>query len=94
MINFSANHLLLLSRMEYRTCAVLLVLVFLTRGAAQRVFRHGNTGIPKAEQSDEILALHRVLEALRRETAGGTDPRLSDCGAAVNLESPNRAEEA
>ena len=25
MFNFSANHLLLLSRMEYRTCAVLLM---------------------------------------------------------------------
>jgi hypothetical protein len=31
------------------------ILVFLARDAEQRVFRYANAGIPKAEQSDEIL---------------------------------------
>jgi hypothetical protein len=41
------------------------ILVFLARDAEQRVFRYANAGIPKAEQSDEIL---RFLEFWQRHT--------------------------
>lgn len=45
------------------------ILVFLARDAEQRVFRYGNAGVPKAEQSDEIL---RFIEFWERHT--GTRP--------------------
>ncbi|MCJ7837713.1 MAG: hypothetical protein MUP61_00670 [Burkholderiales bacterium] len=41
------------------------ILVFLARDAEQRVFRYGNAGIPKAEQSNEIL---RFIEFWKRHT--------------------------
>jgi hypothetical protein len=41
------------------------ILVFLARDAEQRVFRYANAGIPKAEQSDEIL---RFVEYWQRHT--------------------------
>jgi hypothetical protein len=41
------------------------ILVFLARDAEQRVFRYANAGIPKAEQSDEIL---RFIEFWKRHT--------------------------
>jgi hypothetical protein len=41
------------------------ILVFLARDAEQRVFRYANAGIPKAEQSDEIL---RFIEFWNRHT--------------------------
>lgn len=41
------------------------ILVFLARDAEQRVFRYANAGIPKAEQSDEILCF---LEFWKRHT--------------------------
>lgn len=41
------------------------ILVFLARDADQRVFRYANAGIPKAEQSDEIL---RFVEFWERHT--------------------------
>jgi hypothetical protein len=41
------------------------ILVFLARDAEQRVFRYANAGIPKAEQSDEIL---RFVEFWERHT--------------------------
>jgi hypothetical protein len=41
------------------------ILVFLARDAEQRVFRYANAGIPKAEQSDEIL---RFVEFWKRHT--------------------------
>ena len=41
------------------------ILVFLARDAEQRVFRYANAGIPKAQQSDEIL---RFLEFWKRHT--------------------------
>jgi hypothetical protein len=45
------------------------ILVFLARDAEQRVFRYANAGVPKAEQSDEIL---RFIEFWQRHT--GTRP--------------------
>jgi hypothetical protein len=45
------------------------ILVFLARDAEQRLFRYGNAGVPKAEQSDEIL---RFIEFWERHT--GTRP--------------------
>jgi hypothetical protein len=45
------------------------ILVFLARDAEQRVFRYANAGVPKAEQSDEIL---RFVEFWERHT--GTRP--------------------
>jgi hypothetical protein len=41
------------------------ILVFLARDAKQRIFRYANAGIPKAEQSDEIL---RFIEFWKRHT--------------------------
>src|SRR5208283_3502091 len=41
------------------------ILVFLARDAGQRLFRYANAGIPKAEQSDEIL---RFIEFWQRHT--------------------------
>jgi hypothetical protein len=41
------------------------ILVFLARDAEQRVFRYANAGIPKAEQSDEIL---RFIEFWKHHT--------------------------
>ena len=41
------------------------ILVFLARDAEQRVFRYANAGVPKAEQSDEIL---RFVEFWERHT--------------------------
>jgi hypothetical protein len=41
------------------------ILVFLARDAEQRVFRYANAGIPKADQSDEIL---RFIEFWKRHT--------------------------
>ena len=41
------------------------ILVFLARDAEQRVFRYANAGIPKAEQTNEIL---RFLEFWKRHT--------------------------
>jgi hypothetical protein len=41
------------------------ILVFLARDAEQRVFRYAQAGIPKAEQSDEIL---RFVEFWKRHT--------------------------
>jgi hypothetical protein len=41
------------------------ILVFLARDAGQRVFRYAKAGIPKAEQSDEIL---RFIEFWKRHT--------------------------
>ena len=41
------------------------ILVFLARDAEQRVFRYANAGVPKAEQSDEIL---RFIEFWERHT--------------------------
>ena len=45
------------------------ILVFLARDAEQRVFRYANAGVPKAEQSDEIL---RFIEFWESHT--GTRP--------------------
>jgi hypothetical protein len=45
------------------------ILVFLARDAEQRIFRYANAGVPKAEQSDEIL---RFVEFWERHT--GTRP--------------------
>jgi hypothetical protein len=41
------------------------ILIFLARDADQRVFRYAHAGIPKAEQSDEIL---RFIEFWKRHT--------------------------
>lgn len=41
------------------------ILVFLARDAEQRIFRYANAGIPKAEQSDEIM---RFIEFWKRHT--------------------------
>jgi len=41
------------------------ILVFLARDAEQRVFRYANAGVPKAQQSDEIL---RFIEFWKRHT--------------------------
>ena len=41
------------------------ILVFLARDAEQRLFRYANAGIPKAQQSDEIL---RFIEFWKRHT--------------------------
>jgi len=45
------------------------ILVFLARDAEQRMFRYANAGVPKAEQSDEIL---RFIQFWERHT--GTRP--------------------
>ena len=74
MFNFSANHLLLLSRMEYRTCAVLLM----RDDSTHRVYRlhdftKSQTPTPgqyycvsgKVNSADK---LYLVLESVRPDT--------------------------
>jgi hypothetical protein len=87
MFNFSANHLLLLSRMEYRTCAVLLMRDDSTR----RVYRlhdftksHAPTPgqyycvFGKVNSADK---LYLVIESIKPDTKHGrcsTDPAPAD----------------
>ena len=87
MFNFSANHLLLLSRMEYRTCAVLLMRDDSTR----RVYRlhdftksHAPTPGQYYCVSGEVNSaskLYLVIESIKRDTQHGrcsTVPVLTD----------------
>jgi len=51
------------------------ILVFLARDAEQRVFRYASAGIPKAEQSDEIL---RFIQFWKRHTGQLPEELLFD----------------
>ena len=74
MFNFSANHLLLLSRMEYRTCAVLLM----RDDSTHRVYRlHDFTKAPPlvpgqaycvAGKVNSADKLYLVIESVRPDT--------------------------
>ena len=82
MFNFSANHLLLLSRMEYRSCIVFLMQDHSTR----RVYRlydftksqpitsgHCYCVSGKVNSADK---LYLVIESVKRDTKHSRDPQL------------------
>jgi hypothetical protein len=74
MFNFSANHLLLLSRMEYRSCAVFLMQDYFTR----RVYRlhdftkslalEANVFYCVAGKVNSADKLYLVIESVKRDT--------------------------
>ncbi len=77
MFNFSANHLLLLSRMAYRTCAVLLMRDDSTRRVYRlHDFTRSHTPIPgqyycvfgKVNSADK---LYLVIESIKPDTKHG-----------------------
>jgi hypothetical protein len=82
MFNFSANHLLLLSRMEYRTCVVFLMQDDSTR----RVYRLYDFTKSQTITSDHYYCvsgkvnsadkLYLVLESVKRDTQHSPDPQL------------------
>ena len=82
MFNFSANHLLLLSRMEYRTCVVFLMQDDSTR----RVYRLYDFTKSQTITSDHYYCvsgkvnsadkLYLVIESVKRDTQHSPDPQL------------------
>ena len=82
MFNFSANHLLLLSRMEYHTCVVFLMKDDSTR----RVYRLYDFTKSQIITSDHYYCvsgkvnsadkLYLVIESVRRDTKHSPDPQL------------------
>ena len=82
MFNFSANHLLLLSRMEYRTCVVFLMKDDSTR----RVYRLYDFTKSQIITSDHYYCvsgkvnsadkLYLVIESVKRDTKHSPDPQL------------------
>ena len=79
MFNFSANHLLLLSRMEYRSCVVFLMKDDSTR----RVYRLYDFTKSQTITSDHCVSgkvsadkLYLVIESVRRDTQHSPDPQL------------------
>jgi hypothetical protein len=85
MFNFSANHLLLLSRMEYRSCVVFLMKDDSTR-RVYRVYRlydftksqiitsyHYYCVSGKVNSADK---LYLVIESVRRDAKHSPDPQL------------------
>ena len=80
--NFSANHLLLLSRMEYRSCVVFLMKDDSTR----RVYRLYDSTKSQIITSDHYYCvsgkvnsadkLYLVIESVRRDTQHSPDPQL------------------
>src|SRR5580692_424681 len=82
MFNFSANHLLLLSRMEYRSCVVFLMKDDSTR----RVYRLYDFTKSQTITSDHYYGLsgkvnsadklYLVLESVRRDAQHSPDPQL------------------
>ncbi len=82
MFNFSANHLLLLSRMEYRSCVVFLMKDDSTR----RVYRLYDFTKSQVITSDHYYCvsgkvnnadkLYLVIESVRRDTKHSPDPQL------------------
>ncbi len=82
MFNFSANHLLLLSRMEYRSCVVFLMKDDSTR----RVYRLYDFTKSQIITSDHYYCvsgkvnsadkLYLVIESVRRDTQHSPDPQL------------------
>jgi len=80
MFNFSANHLLLLSRMEYRTCAVLLMRDDSTR-RVYRLHDFGKSQTPTPGQyycvSGKVNSadkLYLVIESIKLDTKHGRCP--------------------
>jgi hypothetical protein len=82
MFNFSANHLLLLSRMEYRSCVVFLMQDHSTR----RVYRLYDFTKSQQITSDHFYCvsgkvnsadkLYLVIESVKRDTKHSPDPQL------------------
>ena len=82
MFNFSANHLLLLSRTEHRTCVVFLMKDDSTR----RVYRLYDFTKSQIITSDHYYCvsgkvnsadkLYLVIESVRRDTKHSPDPQL------------------
>jgi hypothetical protein len=82
MFNFSANHLLLLSRMEYRSCVVFLMQDHSTR----RVYRLYDFTKSQIITSDHFYCvsgkvnsadrLYLVIEAVKRDTKHSPEPQL------------------
>lgn len=82
MFNFSANHLLLLSRMEYRSCVVFLMQDHSTR----RVYRLYDFTKSQTITSDHFYCvsgkvnsadkLYLVIESVKRDTKHSPDPQL------------------
>ena len=76
MFNFSANHLLLLSRTEYRSCAVLLMRDDSTRRVYRHDFTKSHAPTPgqyycvsgKVNSADK---LYLVIESLKLDTKHG-----------------------
>jgi hypothetical protein len=82
MFNFSANHLLLLSRMEYRTCAVFLMQDHSTRRVYRLYdFTRSHLIAPgeyycvsgKVNSADK---LYLVIESVKRDTQHRRDPAV------------------
>jgi hypothetical protein len=82
MFNFSANHLLLLSRMEYRSCVVFLMQDHSTR----RIYRLYDFTKSQQITSDHFYCvsgkvnsadkLYLVIESVKRDTKHTTEPQL------------------
>jgi hypothetical protein len=86
MFNFSANHLLLLSRTEYRTCAVLLMRDDSTRRVYRlHDFTKSHTPTPgqyycvfgKVNSADK---LYLVIESMKPDTKHHRTSRTPDSG--------------
>jgi hypothetical protein len=84
MFNFSANHLLLLSRMEYRSCAVFLMKDDSTR----RVYRLYDftpllLRVGKGQQRGQTLPGHRVgQEGYQTQLGPAVTPGVDGAGEA------------
>ena len=82
MFNFSANHLFLLSRMEYRSCVVFLMQDHCTR----RVYRLYDFSKSQKITSDHFYCvsgkvnsadkLYLVIESVKRDTKHSREPQL------------------
>ena len=82
MFNFSANHLLLLSRREYRTCVVFLMQDHSTR----RVYRLYDFTKSQTITSDHFYCvsgkvnsadtLYLVMETVKRDAKHSSEPQL------------------
>ncbi|MBV9180845.1 MAG: hypothetical protein JO356_05995 [Acidobacteria bacterium] len=81
MFNFSANHLLLLSRMEYRSCVV-----FLMQDHSARVYRLYDFTKSQPITSDHFFyvsgkvnsadKLYLVIESVKRDIKHSPEPQL------------------
>jgi hypothetical protein len=88
MFNFSANHLRLLSRMEYRSCVVFLMQDHSTR----RVYRLYDFTKSQIITSDYFYCvsgkvnsadkLYLVIESVKRDAKHSTEPQLPVSGGA------------